>query len=43
MYTPQQMNTHFSDVKHVVIQESYGSGKSLLGLEKLELIWSSLG
>ena len=28
LYTPQQMNTHFSDVKHVVIQESYGSGKS---------------
>ena len=38
LYTPQQMNIHFSDAKHVVIQGSYGSGKSLLGLKKLELI-----
>ena len=38
MYTPQQMNIHFSDAKHVVVQGSYGSGKSLLGLKKLELI-----
>ena len=43
LYTPQQMNIHFSDAKHVVIQGSYGSGKSLLGLKKLELIWNSLG
>ena len=37
------MNIHFSHAKHVVIQGSYGSGKSLLGLKKLELIWNSLG
>ena len=43
LYTPQQMNIHFSDAKHIVIQGSYGSGKSLLGLKKLELISSSLG
>ena len=43
LYTPQQMNIHFSDAKHVVIQGSYGSGKSLLGLKKLELIFNSLG
>ena len=43
LYTPQQMNIHFSDAKHVAIQGSYGSGKSLLGLKKLELIWNSLG
>ena len=43
LYTPQQMNIHFSHAKHVVIQGSYGSGKSLLGLKKLELIWKSLG
>ena len=43
LYTPRQMNIHFSDAKHVVIQGSYGSGKSLLGLKKLELIWNSLG
>ena len=43
LYTPQQMNIHFSDAKHVVIQGSYGSGKSLLGLKKLELISNSLG
>ena len=43
LYTRQQMNIHFSDAKHVVIQGSYGSGKSLLGLKKLELIWNSLG
>ena len=39
MYTPQQMSIHFSNAKHVVIQGSYGSGKSILGLKKLELIW----
>ena len=43
LYTPQQMDIHFSDTKHVVIQGSYGSGKSLLGLKKLELISNSLG
>ena len=43
LYTPQQMDIHFSDAKHVVIQGSYGSGKSLLGLKKLELISNSLG
>ena len=36
------MDIHFSDAKHVVIQGSYGSGKSLLGLKKLELISKSL-
>ena len=43
LYTPQQMNIHFSDAKHFVIQGSYGSGKSLLGLKKPELISNSLG
>ena len=38
LYTPQQMDILFSDAKHVVIQGSYGSGKSILGLKKLELI-----
>ena len=38
LYTPQQMNVYFSDAKHVIIQGSYGSGKSILGLKKLELI-----
>ena len=42
LYTPQQMDIHFSDAKHVIIQGSYGSGKSVLGLKKLELIWKSL-
>ena len=42
LYTPQQMDIHFSEAKHVVIQGSYGSGKSILGLKKLELIWKSL-
>ena len=42
LYTRQQMDIHFSDAKHVVIQGSYGSGKSLLGLKKLELISKSL-
>ena len=41
LYTPQQMNILFSEAKHVVIQGSYGSGKSILGLKKLELIWKS--
>ena len=41
LYTPQQMNAYFSDNKHVVIQGSYGSGKSILGLKKLELIWKN--
>ena len=43
LYTPQQMDIHLSDAKRVVIQGSYGSGKSLLGLKKLELIWKNLG
>ena len=43
LYTPQQMDIHFSHAKHVVIQGSYGSGKSLLGLKKLELILESRG
>ena len=43
LYTPQQMDIHFSDDKHLVIQGSYGSGKSLLGLKKLELILKTPG
>ena len=43
IYTPQQMEIHFSNAKHLIIQGSYGSGKSLLGLKKLELISKSLG
>ena len=43
LYTPQQMDIHFSDAKHVVIQGSYGSGKSILGIKKLELISKGLG
>ena len=35
------MNILFSEAKHVVIKGSYGSGKSILGLKKLELIWKS--
>ena len=42
LFTPQQMDVHFSDAKHVVIQGSYGSGKTLLGLKKLEIIWKGL-
>ena len=42
LYTPRQMDIHLSDAKHLVIQGSYGSGKSILGLKKLELIWKSL-
>ena len=42
LYTPQQMDIHFSSAKHVVIQGSYGSGKSILGLKKVELIWKRL-
>ena len=41
LYTRQQMNILFSDTKHVVIQGSYGSGKSMLGLKKLEVIWEN--
>ena len=41
-YTPQQMDIHFSNDNHIIIQESYGSGKSLVGLKKLELISQSL-
>ena len=43
LFTRQQMNIHFSDGKHVIIQGSYGSGKSILGLKKLEVIWESCG
>ena len=43
LYTPQQMEIHFSNAKRVIIQGSYGSGKSLLGLKKLEMISKSLG
>ena len=43
LYTPQQMDIHFSDAKHVVIQGSYGSGKSILGLKKLEMISKNSG
>ena len=43
IYTPQQMEIHFSNAKHLIIQGSYGSGKSLLGLKKLELISKNLG
>ena len=42
LYTPRQMDVHFSDAKHIIIHGSYGSGKSILGLKKLELIWKSL-
>ena len=42
LYTPQQMNILFSGAKHLIIQGSYGSGKSLLGLKKLELISKTL-
>ena len=42
LYTPQQMDIHFCGTRHVVIQGSYGSGKSLLGLKKLELILKNL-
>ena len=42
LLTPQQMKVHFSDAKHVVIQGSYGSGKSILGLKKLEAISQGL-
>ena len=43
LFTPQQMDIYFSNDKHLVIQGSYGSGKSLLGLKKLELISKTLG
>ena len=43
LYTRRQMEIHFSRSKHVVIQGSYGSGKSLMGLKKLELIYRSMG
>ena len=43
LFTPQQMEICFSNRKHVVIQGSYGSGKSMLGLKKLELIWKNRG
>ena len=43
IYTRQQMEIHFSNAKHLIIQGAYGSGKSLLGLKKLELISKNLG
>ena len=42
LYTPQQMEVFFSSDKRIIIQGSYGSGKSILGLKKLELILQSL-
>ena len=38
IYTPQQLSVCFSNSKHVIIKGSYGSGKSIVGLKKLELI-----
>ena len=43
IYTPQHMEIHFSNAKHLIIQGSYGSGKFLLRLKKLELISKNLG
>ena len=43
LFTPQQNDIYFSNDKHLVIQGSYGSGKSFLGLKKLELISKTLG
>ena len=37
------MEIHFSNAKHLIFKGSYGSGKSLLGLKKLELISKHLG
>ena len=42
LFTPQQMDIFFSNDKRVIIQGSYGSGKSILGFKKLELILQSL-
>ena len=38
LYTPQKINALLTDRKHIIIQGSYGSGKSILGLRKLEQI-----
>ena len=38
LYTPQQLELLFSKKRHVIIQGSYGSGKSIVGLRKLDLI-----
>lgn len=38
LYTPQQLELLFSNTRHVIIQGSYGSGKSIVGLRKLGLI-----
>ena len=38
LLTPQQMKLHISDAKHIIIQGSYGTGKSVLGVKKLEHI-----
>ena len=42
LFTPKQMEIHFSDAKHIVIQGCYGSGKSTAGLKKVELILGKL-
>ena len=42
LHTRQQMDILFPDAKNLVIQGSYGSGKSILGLKKLELFSKSL-
>ena len=42
LHTQEQMDILFSDAKNLVIQGSYGSGKSILGLKKLELFSKSL-
>ena len=38
LYTPQQLELLFFKKRHVIIQGSYGSGKSIVGLRKLDLI-----
>ena len=38
LLTPQQMKLHFSDDRHIIIQGSYGTGKSVLGVKKIEHI-----
>ena len=38
LYTPQQLDLLFSKKRHVIIQGSYGSGKSIVALRKLGLI-----
>ena len=38
LLTPQQMKLHISDDRHIIIQGSYGTGKSVLGVKKIEHI-----